>query len=209
MAASFGDHERLQQLLSPGMALASEEAGDSAALVVTTEENSLLHVAATDGDGHGYLKSAKVIHGKAHRLLLARNRHGDTPLHCAARAGNTHMVSCLIELAADDGMARAMVGVRNEDGRTALHEVIGSDDMQMVQALMAQDKELARVDASDGTSPLFLAISLGHHRIARWLHEFDKELSYSGNHGQNALHAAVLHDKSKYRLLIITTPSAF
>ncbi|KAM3406377.1 hypothetical protein ACQJBY_000455 [Aegilops geniculata] len=202
MAASFGDHERLQQLLSPGMALASAEAGDSAALVGTAEENSLLHVVATDGDGHGYLKSAKVIHGKAHRLLLARNRHGDTPLHCAARAGNRHMISCLIELAAGDGMARAMVGVRNEDGRTALHEVIGSDDMQMVQALMAHDKELARVDASDGTSPLFLAISLGHHRIARWLHEFDKELSYSGNHGQNALHAAVLHDKRMAKELL-------
>ncbi|KAM3399970.1 hypothetical protein ACQJBY_005073 [Aegilops geniculata] len=204
MAASFGDHERLQQLLSPGMALASAEAGDSAALhaVGTAEDNSLLHVVATDGDGHGYLKSAKVIHGKAHRLLLARNRHGDTPLHCAARAGNRHMVSCLIELAAGDGMARAMVGVRNEDGRTALHEVIGSDDMQMVQALMAHDKELARVDASDGTSPLFLAISLGHHRIARWLHQFDKELSYSGNHGQNALHAAVLHDKRMAKELL-------
>uniref|UniRef100_A0ACD5TYI0 Uncharacterized protein n=1 Tax=Avena sativa TaxID=4498 RepID=A0ACD5TYI0_AVESA len=193
MAASYGDPERLQQLVSPAMA--SEEADDSAALLaVTTDDNSALHVVATDGDSAKYLESAKVIHGKAKQLLLARNKHGDTPLHCAARAGNTRMVSRLIELGRGDGTAKAMVRARNKEGRTALHEAIGCGDMKMVHALMLEDKELARVDADDGTSPLFLAISLGHHRIARQLHKYDNGLSYSGSQGRNALHAAVLHN---------------
>uniref|UniRef100_A0ACD5W4G5 Uncharacterized protein n=1 Tax=Avena sativa TaxID=4498 RepID=A0ACD5W4G5_AVESA len=192
MAASFGDHNRLQQLVSPAMA--SEEADDSALLAVTADNNSVLHVVATDGENDDYLDSAKVIHGKAKQLLLARNKHGNTPLHCAARAGNTGMVSRLIELGRGDGTAKAMVRARNEEGRTALHEAIGSDDMQTVHELMSEDKELARVDADDGTSPLFLAISLGHHRIARQLHQYDNHLSYSGSQGQNALHAAVLHN---------------
>ncbi|XP_047042958.1 ankyrin-1-like [Lolium rigidum] len=189
LAASSGDDERLQQLLSPPMAVTSEE---DSALVVTNEGNSALHVVATDGDGAGHLESAKVIHDKAKHLLLACNVHGDTPLHCAARAGNTCMVSRLIELAGD---AKDMVRVQNKDGKTALHEAIGSDDMQMVQALMSKDNELARLDANDGTSPLFLAISLGHHSIACQLHQYDNDLSHSGPHGRTALHAAVLHDK--------------
>ncbi|KAM0911658.1 hypothetical protein ACQ4PT_013281 [Festuca glaucescens] len=189
LAASSGDDERLQQLLSPPMAVTSEE---DSALVVTNEGNSALHVVATDGDGAGHLESAKVIHDKAEHLLLACNVHGDTPLHCAARAGNTCMVSRLIGLAGD---AKDMVRVQNKDGKTALHEAIGSDDMQMVQSLMSKDNELARLDANDGTSPLFLAISLGHHSIARQLHQYDNDLSHSGPHGRTALHAAVLHDK--------------
>jgi ankyrin repeat protein len=118
LAASSGDDERLQQLLSPPMAVTSEE---DSALVVTNEGNSALHVVATDGDGAGHLESAKVIHDKAKHLLLACNVHGDTPLHCAARAGNTCMVSRLIELAGD---AKDMVRVQNKDGKTALHEAI-------------------------------------------------------------------------------------
>jgi ankyrin repeat protein len=33
------------------------------------------------------------------RLALeTRNRGGDTPLHCAAAAGNANMISCLVDL---------------------------------------------------------------------------------------------------------------
>ncbi|XBJ22171.1 hypothetical protein VPH35_000602 [Triticum aestivum] len=205
MAASYGDMKKLQELLSSSTSLASEEAGDSAALAVTSEENSALHVVATDGDSQNYRDCAKVIHGKARQLLFKRNRHGDTPLHRAARAGNTGMVSYLIELAAGDGVAKDMVRLQNNDGRTALHEAIGSDDREMVDELMSKDKELAQVNASDGTSPLFLAISLGHHSIARQLHGYDKDLSYSGKNGQNALHAAVLHNNRMARELLLWT----
>jgi hypothetical protein len=67
----------------------------------------------------------------------------------------------------------------------------------MVKALMYHDEELARVVARDGTSPLYLAVSLHHSDIAFELIKQNKEMSYSVPHGQNALHPAVLHSKSK------------
>uniref|UniRef100_M8BNQ8 Uncharacterized protein n=1 Tax=Aegilops tauschii TaxID=37682 RepID=M8BNQ8_AEGTA len=73
--------------------------------------------------------------------------------------------------------------------------------MPTVAELMAADPFLARVP-DDGTSPLFLAVSLRHEEIARELHERDKKLSYSGPDGQNALHAAVLRSRDMTELLL-------
>ncbi|XP_062179489.1 uncharacterized protein LOC133884144 [Phragmites australis] len=189
--------------------LASGEQDDDSALEVITEEaDSALHVVAAAGDSPSYLKSARLIYGKARHLLATRNGKGDTPLHCAARAGNTKMVAYLIELAEgeDNGggreKVRAFLRTQNMRGETALHEAVRFGNMDMVQALVKSDKELARVVAKDGTSPLYLASSLGHHKIADELHNADDELSYSGPDEQNALHAAALDDKKMTKLLL-------
>ncbi|XP_062197352.1 protein ACCELERATED CELL DEATH 6-like [Phragmites australis] len=166
--------------------------------------DSILHVVASSGDNEMFLESARVIHSKAklhnkHPLDVVNDK-GDTPLHCAARAGGIHMVSQLIDLAraegGGDGDARvqAVLRKKNKRGETALHEALRLADVKMVKAmvdrLMLADSELAR--HGDGTSPLYLAVSLEHYDIAKQLHEKDKELSYSGPDGQNVLHAAVL-----------------
>ncbi|KAM0835388.1 hypothetical protein ACQ4PT_062958 [Festuca glaucescens] len=62
----------------------------------------------------------------------------------------------------------------------------------MITLLMAKDPQLARVPLSEGASPLYLAVELGHEDIAQQLYEKDSALSYSGPDGRNALHAAVL-----------------
>uniref|UniRef100_A0A0A9HIY2 PGG domain-containing protein n=1 Tax=Arundo donax TaxID=35708 RepID=A0A0A9HIY2_ARUDO len=128
----------------------------------------------------------------------------DTPLHCAARAGNTNMVARLVELASEDEDDKVGAFLRAQDkrGETALHEAVRFGGEKMVQALMNKDKELARVAAKDGTSPLYLAISLSHHKIAQLLHNADDKLSYSGPKGQNALHAAAVHDREMTTLLL-------
>jgi ankyrin repeat protein len=67
-------------------------------------------------------------------------------------------------------------------------------DNQIVKDLLeAADPELACFP-KEGSSPLYLAISLKEDTIAETLHEEskDKVLSYLGPDGQNALHAAVL-----------------
>jgi hypothetical protein len=154
--------------------------------------------AAGAGDGGRYPESAGAICGRDGRLLLAsRDGEGDTPLHRAARAGNTRTVARLVGLVrgGEAGDARALLRARNAAGETALHEAVRFGDTEMVAALVGGDRELARVVADDGTSPLYLASTWGRHRIAREMHDRDHGLSYSGPDGQNALHAAVLHDR--------------
>ncbi|KAF0915689.1 hypothetical protein E2562_037830 [Oryza meyeriana var. granulata] len=160
------------------------------------------HVVASSGDEPKFLDSATVIYGMASHLLVAGNKKGDTPLHCAARAGRIKMVSHLLDLArgkddgaAGDAAAKAIVRRRNHKGETALHEAVRVGCKEMVRVLMSADPELARVVPADGDSPLYLAVSLGRRDIAEELHDQDKALSYAGPDGKNALHAAAMKGK--------------
>jgi ankyrin repeat protein len=209
MAASTGDRQQLWRGETETLAAAAHHQvaidvascdGDDAALVeAVTEETgfSALHVVAAAGDGDRYLESARVICGRARRLLDAPDRKGDTPLHRAARAGNARMVAQLVELAGGEDEVKALVRARNGRGETALHEAVRFGGTKMVRVLMDGDRGLAGVVADDGTSPLYLASSLGREKIARELHQKGDGLSYSGPDGQNALHAAVLHHRGE------------
>ena len=166
-----------------------------ARLTEGTGGSSALHVVAAAGDDDRYLESARAICCRARGLLGAPDRNGDTPLHRAARAGNDRMVAQLVDLAGGEGEVRALVRARNGRGETALHEAVRFGDAEMVGALMDGDRGLAGVVADDGTSPLYLASSLGRRKIACVLHHKGDGLSYSGPDGQNALHAAVIHHK--------------
>ncbi|XP_052168713.1 protein ACCELERATED CELL DEATH 6-like [Oryza glaberrima] len=65
----------------------------------------------------------------------------------------------------------------------------------MVEWLMLVDSELALVPM-EGTSPLYLAVSLGYHDIATMIHTRSNGfVSYSGPNGQNVLHASVLRSE--------------
>lgn len=189
---------------------------------VTSRGDSPLHVVAAasphprGGGDDDLLQCATAMYSKAKHLLVDRlNNDGDTPLHCAARAGNVRMVSHLISLAARGGgddeksheaaaAATTRAVLRKQNGRkeTVLHEAVRFAKEDMVEVLMSTDPELARIP-DVGTSPMYLAVSLGRVEIAKLLHRKDGDLlSYSGPHGQNALHAAVLHGKGTTEYLI-------
>ncbi|KAF8776475.1 hypothetical protein HU200_003180 [Digitaria exilis] len=126
-------------------------------------------------------------------LLFAKNHRGDTPLHCAARAGACKMVSHLIALAGHEGAYRKLELLRmgNDSHETALHEAVRIEEKSIVKLLMDADPELANYPAN-GISPLYLAI-LRKDTIAVTLYKMSGgNLSYSGPDGQNVLHAAVL-----------------
>ncbi|KAF7058595.1 hypothetical protein CFC21_065617 [Triticum aestivum] len=178
---------------------------------VTVARDSVLHVVASRGDAHEFLKSATVIYDRARHLLDARNGNGDTPLHCAARAGWGGMVAHLVGLArgaenggggGDDEKVKAMLRMQNEQGETVLHEAVRLGSGDMVGRLMSEDPHLARVPPADGASPLYLAVSLEHDDIARQLYQNDKGLSYSGPDGRNALHVAALKGKETIKMLL-------
>jgi len=169
--------------------------------VVTVGGDAALHAVAKYGDGDNFMRSAGVIYRKAQHLLAAQNQRGDTPLHFAARAGSTQMVSRFIALARgeDDGNGgeRLKELLRKENGRkeTALHEAVRFGNKDMVDLLMLADSELASFP-TDGTSPLYLAILLEEVDIVHSLYDNSHgNLSYSGPDGQNALHAAVLRSQ--------------
>ncbi|KAM0904749.1 hypothetical protein ACQ4PT_017754 [Festuca glaucescens] len=165
---------------------------------VTIEGGTALHMVATYGDNDGFLRSADIIHSKAKHLLFVQNNNGDTPLHCASRAGMSRMVSHLIGLASWDedntgvNKVKELLEMENKDKETALHQAVRIGNNSIVKLLMEENSELASFP-KHGTSPLYLAILLEEDNIAETLYNASHmKLSYSGQNGQNALHAAVL-----------------
>lgn len=185
-------------------------------LTLDSDENSALHVVAASGDSQAYLECARMVCDQARHLLGAANNNGDTPLHCAAAAGNHSMVFDLLALAAaapardSSGAARVddqelLARRKNKVGETALHGAVRAGHSKVVEVLMKEDPGLAGVDRHDGTSPLYLAVSLGHFEIA-WdlLDMSSRKLSYSGPDGQNVLHVAVQHPQGMRHITVLS-----
>ncbi|TVU17325.1 hypothetical protein EJB05_33350, partial [Eragrostis curvula] len=176
-------------------------------VTLDSEEDSTLHVVAASGDSVQYLQCAELIYAKAGHLLDAGNKNGDTPLHCAARAGNPNMVSRIIELATHerDDKKRVLELLRkmNRIGETPLHGAVRSANREVLEKLMSEDPELVHLPG-DGVSPLYLAFSLGKLDFA-WelIQRSSKKLSYSGPDGRNVLHIAVFQHKELSTLVEI------
>jgi hypothetical protein len=123
----------------------------------------------------------------------------------------SQLVSCLTDLAKNDGKVQQLLRMLNHNNETVLHEAVHMGDKGVVKELMKADPELTTFPTS-GVSPLYLAIQLiddttilqkedkadrtedDEKSMAQTLHDESKDslLSYSGPNGQNALHAAVL-----------------
>ncbi|CAO2142940.1 unnamed protein product [Urochloa humidicola] len=172
----------------------------------TAEGDTALHVLATCGEDNNFLKSADIVYHNAKHLLVKQNKKGDTPLHCAARAGRSRMISHLIALASgEDNSAnrlKEVIRIQNGLSETALHEAVRLGCCDMAELLMVADSELANFP-QEGMSPLYLAILLEKADISELLyHKSGGNLSYSGPNGQNALHAAVLRGQDMTEKLL-------
>ena len=199
-----GNRANGSSAMQPGPAATDVEEGISAVSLlkgVTVEGDTALHLVAANGEDSNFVKCAVLIHGKDHGLLSRQNYKGDTPLHCAARAGKSQMVSHLIVLATAANIVEGLVRQENNSNETILHVAVRNGSHRLVQDLLATDPKLACFP-QEGTSPLYLAILLEHNTIAQTLYEKSENnvLSYSGPNGQNALHAAVLRDPGTYLL---------
>nr|CAB3466048.1 unnamed protein product [Digitaria exilis] len=106
---------------------------------VTPDGDTALHAVAMNGNGEDFLKyadTADIICGRDMELLFAKNHRGDTPLHCAARAGAHKMVSHLIALAGREGGADRkleLLRMANERRETALHDAVRVEDGAMLK----------------------------------------------------------------------------
>lgn len=204
-SGSFQDLESLLNGRPAAYTIGSSATQPPSLYTVTVGGDTLLHVvAAIHGDTEDSTKKASLVDQKARGLLFVQNSQGDTPLHCAARAGNIRMVSLLVDLANGQGVnnAKGLLETQNKNKQTALHEAVRSGDNDMVKLFMGVNPQLARFP-EQGTSPLYLAILLENKIIANTLYELSGGvISYSGPSGQNALHAAVLRGKDLTNMLL-------
>jgi ankyrin repeat protein len=167
---------------------------------VTPDGDTALHaVARSLKGGQHFLKYAGIIHDRDRSLLFEKNHRGDTPLHCAARAGNIEMVSHLLDLAGRESADRKLELLRMENGRheTALHEAIRSaggtalgpkDRVALFGADGAPTEERVRafVDQQEASSTGIVKLLLGA----------DPELATHTADGISPLYLAILLDKS-------------
>ncbi|KAG1368041.1 protein ACCELERATED CELL DEATH 6 [Cocos nucifera] len=208
-AARSGDKRILDELLRPkefsSRAMVGEIAikipedattqeDTSGLLGVTLEGNTALHIVAS----RGHLEIAEEICHKEISLLAAPNTRLDTPLHCAARAGDDKMVSLIIQFVRDNGIeARRVLRATNRDEDNALHVATKYDHVRVAKILIEEDVELASMLNNASMSPLYLAIVTRSFNVAKVLLQSSSwkkasSASYTGSNKKTALHAAVL-----------------
>ncbi|XP_044323827.1 uncharacterized protein [Triticum aestivum] len=158
---------------------------------VTAKGDTALHAVASNGDSKNFLRCATIIYKRDQDLLFAVNKKGETPLHFAARAGKSQMISCLVDLAESCKRSHELLRKENVFQETALHDAVRIGNEDIVERLLKADPDLANYP-KEGISSLYLAISLERYTIAQTLHDKSNgNLSYIGPDGQNALHAAI------------------
>lgn len=173
---------------------------------VTPDGDTALHAVAGKGDGPDFLKCADRICARDWDLLFAKNHNGDTPLHCAARAGNTEMVSRLIALAGlGAGGERPnwkikLLRMENKRHETALHEAIRIENGRI---LGPKDREaLFQADrATDEKIKNFVEQQTGM-TIVKQLMGADPQLANYPANGISPLYFAIFLDKDSIALTL-------
>ncbi|XP_044969144.1 protein ACCELERATED CELL DEATH 6-like [Hordeum vulgare subsp. vulgare] len=146
--------------------------------------------------------------------VTAKNKRGETALHCASATGNVAMIGALLTLLAQNSEMKMQLLRQQKDTReTCLHEAVRCGNGDAVRMLVQEDvavvlgvgpnngRALVKICDEQGVSPLYLATTLRHLEIVEFLTRLDwpqgyPAASYDGPGGKTALHAAVLLSKS-------------
>jgi ankyrin repeat protein len=138
---------------------------DSTLLQVTTEKNTVLHIAVQ----FKKYEVAKKIVSLSRCLAKQKNSKDNTPLHVAAKVGDPQMVRFLIDHAEDRDVetgARQLLHMVNLERDTALHVAVQYGNFEVVKELIKEDLELAKYENKAGESALFLAVDRELYDIA-------------------------------------------
>ncbi|KAF8711169.1 hypothetical protein HU200_029181 [Digitaria exilis] len=174
-------------------------------LEVSTERNTVLHLAAEQG--HDELIQELFLRFKEQSLLSRRNSALDTPLHCAARAGHNKAVVVLLQFAEDCGESIPILGCKNEAGDTALHLAARHGHRAIVEFLVSAAEEMATEVNNAGVSPLYLAVLSGSVQAVKAIISKCRDVSSAGPSLQNALHAAVFRSSEMVNVLLEWKPA--
>ncbi|PIA38067.1 hypothetical protein AQUCO_02800005v1 [Aquilegia coerulea] len=176
----------------------------------TPIKDTAIHIAA----GLGHLEIVKRVHLHCQTLFTKANRMGDTPLHKAARAGHSEIVAYLIHCAknslglfgrdAEIGRAEAYDFIRAENGEkeTIMHEAVRNCDLDMVDLLVREDRQLLYMINYAGESPLHLAVKKGALEIVEEILKSDL-CSFKGPNGWTVLHTAIVHKREDAYMILL------
>ncbi|XP_028796036.1 protein ACCELERATED CELL DEATH 6-like [Neltuma alba] len=171
---------------------------------VTPIGDSLLHVAAE----HGSEQVLCLIAFHYPKLLYRTNMKGDTPLHVAAKAKNLVAIKNILDMdkhfTTSEEEAESMdkvdfIMLRNNYGRTALHEAVLSKDYSVVLFLLVAHKRSNQATYwtwnyyYDCKSPMYLAVLIRDEDILYLLLRLIPIPSGKAmSNGDSPLHAAIL-----------------
>ncbi|KAH9682281.1 ANK REP REGION domain-containing protein [Citrus sinensis] len=185
--------------------------------LVIHKKNSVLHVniiASYTQNKEGESVSTKFVElvlETCPSLLLQVNAKGDSPLHVAARYGHAAVVGALIEFAEkqpgqelESGVkstTRYMLGMKNDEEDTALHEAVQSGSLDVVEILLGADPAFPYSANGSGETPLYLAAARGHKKISAEILQKCPLAAHEGPNGKTALHAAVCSYSYSYGVI--------
>ncbi|KAK6141116.1 hypothetical protein DH2020_025136 [Rehmannia glutinosa] len=135
-----------------------------------------LYRATTEGDILEFARALEQAHDRyhtppascvqtCHSSLSKKNAKGDTALHIAARAGDSLLVTLLVNSDFKDGG----LGEKNEEGNTALHEALKYGHEEAARILINKNPEMCYSLNKEGKSLLYLAAEAGFVTIVRLL----------------------------------------
>ncbi|XP_039156045.1 protein ACCELERATED CELL DEATH 6-like [Eucalyptus grandis] len=151
---------------------------------------SLLHVAAAAGKNDILRLLLDLV--SDHRHIAAQNDSGYTPLHIAAKTGNSGAVKTLIHRARNLSNVEGknwIMRMQNEHGNTPLHEAVLGCHFNVVQLLLEEDLESVYLKNKAEKSPLYLALYAREPKITDLL--FSRSLDPSKIEGFPPVHGAI------------------
>ncbi len=129
------------------------------------------------------------------KQIHTRDANGNTPLHTAARNGQTETAFALIQ-------AGVNIEAQRNDGSTPLHTAARYDQTETALALI---KVGANIEAqrNDGTTPLHHAAASGHAETVLALIKAGAEIEAQNNDSDTPLHFAASHGQTEIALASI------
>jgi hypothetical protein len=118
-----------------------------------------------------------------------------TPLHVAASAGHSDILSLLIEHGAD-------MGGRDKDGHTPLHRASDNARLEVGQLLLNRGADI-NVQNDCNNTPLIFAANSGHAEFTRILLERGAMIDARGRLGRTPLHWAADNGQSEVVRLLL------
>ncbi|OMO67195.1 hypothetical protein COLO4_30202 [Corchorus olitorius] len=133
---------------------------------VSPQKNTMLHIATS----YRHHEIVNLICKDLPFFIQEKNSKGDTALHIAARIGDPSLVRLIVN-AMQDYSSQAILGDRNEDGNTALHEALLCHHEKVAQILIDKNREMSYGVNKEGKSLLYLAAAAGYADIVRLIME--------------------------------------
>lgn len=144
-------------------------------------KESPLHGVVKKGDLN---KAKKLLETEGKALLMKTDRHGMTPLACAAESGRTDLVALFVK------DYKADVNV-DTCGFTPLFLAVQNDHLETVKVLLEAKANVNAVDKERGASPVHLAASNNYLPLMELLFQNGANPNATASNGLTPTHMAV------------------